>query len=120
MKDKAILIVDDDPFVGRVISDLLAAAGARPTAIGDSGKALELFAAHSLDLVITDCNMPVLTGVELARQMRTLKPSIPICLATAHAGLPWSRTEADRLIEGTKTLFWGSEREKATLIERVM
>jgi len=85
MKDKAILVVDDDPFIGRLISGLLEAEGARPTAIGDSQKALELFAAHSFDLVITDYHMPMLTGVELARRMRTLKPAIPICLATARS-----------------------------------
>jgi CheY-like chemotaxis protein len=85
MKDKAILVVDDDPFIGRLISGLLEAEGARPTAIGDSRKALELFAAHAFDLVITDYHMPVLTGLELARRMRTLKPAIPICLATARS-----------------------------------
>jgi CheY-like chemotaxis protein len=84
--DRAILVVDDDPFIRKVITELLEADGYRPTAVGDSTKALELFAARSFDLVLTDYNMPVMTGVELARRMKMLRPSIPVCLVTAIAG----------------------------------
>lgn len=86
MQGRAILVVDDDPFVCRLISHSLESEGGRLTAVGDPQKALELFAARSFDLVVTDYAMPVMTGAELARRMKTLKPSIPICLVTASTG----------------------------------
>lgn len=85
MKDRAILVVDDDPFVLRVVTNFLETAGHRPMAVGDSQKALELFATRSFDLVLTDYDMPVMSGIELARRMRTLKKSVPICLVTGNA-----------------------------------
>jgi len=85
LKDAAILVVDDEPFIRKIVTGLLEAAGHRPMAVGDSQKALELFAAGSFDAVITDYNMPVMTGVDLARRMRTLKPSIPVCLVTGNS-----------------------------------
>ncbi len=86
MKDAKILVVDDDPFICRLITEFLEAQGYRPTAISDGQKGVELFAARSIDLVLTDYNMPVMTGVELARRMRALKPSTPICLMASLIG----------------------------------
>ena len=83
--DKAILVVDDDPLIRKVITEFLEADGHRPTAVGDSQKALEVFAARSFDLVLTDYSMPVMAGIELARRMKLLKPAVPICLVTARA-----------------------------------
>lgn len=82
MSERAILVVDDDPFIRKVMTTFLETAGHRPMAVGDSQKALELYAARSFDLVLTDYEMPVMSGSELARRMRTLRTSTPICLVT--------------------------------------
>jgi CheY-like chemotaxis protein len=42
----------------------------------------------AIDLVVTDYAMPSMTGVELARQIQQIRPSLPIILATGYADLP--------------------------------
>ncbi|HWI29652.1 MAG TPA: response regulator, partial [Stellaceae bacterium] len=44
-----------------------------------------------IDLVITDHAMPGMNGMELAARIRTLKPDVPIILATGYADVPASR-----------------------------
>lgn len=86
MSSNGVLVVDDDVVVCKLMSELLSSGGYRPTAISDSRKAVELIASRSFDLVITDHNMPGMTGVELAQAITVLRPATPICLVTAELG----------------------------------
>lgn len=54
----------------------------------DGRSGLQLFQAHSVDLVILDYQMPEMNGDVVACQMKTLKPEIPILLLSAHRSLP--------------------------------
>jgi CheY-like chemotaxis protein len=62
-------------------------------------KALELLhAGADIDLLITDFAMPAMTGAELARLARNLRPDLPVLIATGYAELPdGSDTEFARL-----------------------
>jgi PAS domain S-box-containing protein len=79
-----ILIVDDEPAVGRVLGDALAALGYRVRVETDPRVAQAAFAAApgDFDLVITDETMPGLTGEALARELQALRPGLPILLCT--------------------------------------
>jgi CheY-like chemotaxis protein len=50
----------------------------------NGGKALDLFETGKFDLVITDFQMPSMTGNELAEKIKTLSPAQPILLVTAY------------------------------------
>ncbi len=79
-----ILVVDDDPAICHGLDVLLQRLGYEPTSTTSSRDALACFqmAPDAFDLVITDQTMPELTGEELTKQLRQIRPDIPIILTT--------------------------------------
>jgi PAS domain S-box-containing protein len=79
-----LLLVDDDKNLVDIENQKLEGLGYRVTACDSSVVALELFKAKpdQFDLVITDLTMPDMTGDKLARELMTIKPSIPIIVCT--------------------------------------
>jgi CheY-like chemotaxis protein len=67
-----LLLVDDDPAVRRVVGRALERFGYRVVYAADGAEALALLEQHggAVDLVISDSNMPVMTGSELYRALR--------------------------------------------------
>ncbi len=83
-----ILIVEDNALNIKLFCDLLAAHGHEPQAVTDSRQALEAARAFSPDLVITDIQLPHVSGLDLIRLLRAdeeLK-EVPIMAVTAYAG----------------------------------
>ncbi len=81
-----ILVVDDEPQNVRFMTDLLRSQGHDIRGVCDSQEALDLFEAApaDFDLVITDLTMPVMSGDDLARRMRRLRPDLPVILCTGY------------------------------------
>jgi CheY-like chemotaxis protein len=79
-----ILLVDDDKKVAFMVRHMLEKLGYQVTCILKSPEAAQKFAASPdiYDLVITDLTMPGLTGFELAEQLCSIRPDIPIILCT--------------------------------------
>ncbi len=65
-----LLVVDDDPFIARLLEIELAAAGYRVRVANDGQQAIDMLKADPADLVITDVMMPHVDGFELTRQLR--------------------------------------------------
>ncbi len=65
-----LLVVDDDPFIARLLEIELAAAGYRVRVANDGQQALDLIRADPPDLVVTDVMMPHVDGFELTRLLR--------------------------------------------------
>lgn len=83
-----ILIVEDNALNIKLFCDLLAAHGHQPHAVTDSRVALETARDFRPDLVITDIQLPHVSGLDLIRLLRgddTLR-SVPIMAVTAYAG----------------------------------
>lgn len=87
-KDMKILIVDDFSTMRRIIKNLLRDLGFTNTAEADDGAtALPMLQNGNYDFLITDWNMPGMTGIELLRAVRAddrLK-DMPILMVTAEA-----------------------------------
>lgn len=87
-KNMKILIVDDFSTMRRIIKNLLRDLGFTNTAEADDGTtALPMLENGQFDFVITDWNMPGMTGIELLKAIRAderLKP-LPILMVTAEA-----------------------------------
>ena len=82
-----ILIVEDNALNIKLFCDLLAAHGHEPQAVTDSRQALDAAREFSPDLVITDIQLPHISGLELIRMIRsdqTLR-EVPIMAVTAYA-----------------------------------
>lgn len=87
MGSERVLFVDDEPMVMEMGKDLLASLGYEVTSTIDSEEALQLFKNNpsGFDLLITDQTMPVLTGVELAKEILKIDKNFPIILCTGYS-----------------------------------
>ncbi|GAB5467122.1 MAG: PAS domain-containing protein [Rhodospirillales bacterium] len=83
-----ILAVDDVGAVVQVIAGLLESQGAEVATCELPGEALVALEEdpRAWDMLITDYDMPVLSGLELAQKARALRPDLPILLCTALSG----------------------------------
>ena len=83
-----ILVVEDDPVVRRMVGRLLRQLGLHHVrAVADGKAALEAMAQQTPQVVITDWNMPTVSGFQLLRAMRgheALK-AIPVLMITSRA-----------------------------------
>ena len=70
MSISKILIVDDEPYIARVLKLTLQQEGYQVTCVNNGKQALEAYAAERPDLIITDVKMPQMTGNELVDAVR--------------------------------------------------
>lgn len=88
-----ILIVDDSDVDLMMIESLLKARGFLCVTAGDGMQALEKLKEWTIDLVLTDLNMPKMDGLELVQAMRKDYPRVPVILTTG-AGSEETAAEA--------------------------
>jgi two-component system cell cycle response regulator CpdR len=80
-----ILYVEDNALVREVTAELLAQEQRQIVVCADAEAALEEFRADSFDVLITDVSLPVMSGIDLARNILALKPRLPIIIASGYA-----------------------------------
>ena len=83
---KRILIVEDQEPVRKALRMLLELDEHQVTEAGNGLEAMNLFRTGAFDLVITDFEMPVMKGNELALSLKLLAPELPILMVTASEG----------------------------------
>jgi CheY-like chemotaxis protein len=81
----SILYAEDNLELRHVYTRILKAAGYLVTSVNDGAKAWELLDAGQFDLLVTDNEMPCMTGLELAAKVRLSGMSIPIIVASGLA-----------------------------------
>ena len=86
--EATIMVVDDEERVADMIGSAAKSAGHRVVIFNDSKEALAYFEEHSaeIDLVLTDQLMPVMTGLELASELKSIKPGLPVVLCSGYIG----------------------------------
>src|SRR5262249_52246101 len=92
-----ILLVDDEDVLVHVGKALLEGLGYHVVVCVSSLAALDTFRAtpHDFDLVITDRTMPEITGETLIRELRQIRPDVPIILCTGFSDMmPAEQTRA--------------------------
>lgn len=87
LKDKTILVADDNPLNQRVAVELLAAAGAKTLLADDGQQVLDRLNESPVDCVLMDVQMPVLDGLGAAQRIRSEGrfKKLPIIAMTANA-----------------------------------
>jgi len=82
-----ILFVDDEKDIIDVAQATLQGLGYHVTVMRDGVEAIRVFSETPdlFDLVVTDQNMPNITGMELAREVLAIRPNIPVVLCTGYS-----------------------------------
>jgi signal transduction histidine kinase len=79
-----ILVIDDDPMVGKTLVDLLGLHGYPATRTESGELGLEALSSEPFDLVLLDLRLPGLNGFETCQKVReTYGPSLPVIMMTA-------------------------------------
>ncbi len=81
---KKILIVDDDDDFRGLLSDVFTQAGYEVTAVNNPNTAITTFSGEKFDAVVTDHNMPEMTGEDLIKNIRDIEPNIPVILVSGY------------------------------------
>jgi len=91
-----VLLADDETAIRRFVTLYLSRAGYAVTAVADGQQALEALQADSYDLLITDQQMPNLTGAELISRLRLAGMNLPVIVAASDLE-PFSESECSHL-----------------------
>jgi len=82
-----VLVVDDDPAVGKVLGALLQQDGLEARHVGSGAEALDLLERLPFEVVVTDLRMPGMSGMDLLAAIRQRWPEIPVVMLTAHGSV---------------------------------
>lgn len=104
MSNGTILVVDDEAHIVQVVSLKLKNAGYDVLTAFDGEEAFETLMREPVDLVITDYQMPYMTGLELARSMsrHPLMAETPVLILTARG---FGLDDSDLQIENVKEVL---------------
>ncbi len=78
-----VLLAEDDPNLGSLLSEYLEAKGFEVTLCKDGDQGLKAFSQQTFDFIILDVMMPLKDGFTLAREIRNVNKDIPILFLTA-------------------------------------
>jgi CheY-like chemotaxis protein len=83
---QTVMIVDDEVALVQLGEEMLAQLGYEPVGFASSAEALAEFRAQPMrfDAVLSDEAMPVMTGSELAQEIRRIRPDLPIVLMSGY------------------------------------
>ncbi len=87
MKNKKILIIDDEPDIRNVYSDILTEKGYEVTTAANGEDALKILKNESFFVLFVDLNLPDIQGSELCRKIRNLYPMAITFAITGYASL---------------------------------
>src|SRR5262249_54775136 len=98
--DEAILLVEDDPSLRRVVGEVLASSGYRVRATGNGDEALDVLEPRAgggapFALLLSDLVMPGMGGRELAARARQRGPGMRVLLMSGYDGAAEPGTGAD-------------------------
>ncbi len=80
-----VLLVDDDAATLKLLTDFLEREGLTVVSVGDALQAIDALSREDFDMVVTDYNMPMVTGEQLLRTMKALPGGrdIPVIVVSA-------------------------------------
>jgi two-component system, OmpR family, response regulator MprA len=87
MSEAAVLLVDDDAPIRRMLARTLTAEGYEVAAVADGGSALASLERSVPDVVVLDVAMPGMDGLSVTRRVRSKGLAVPILLLTARDAL---------------------------------
>ena len=90
--EKPILIVDDNPNMSSLLSEMLEVFDYKSVQAGDGKEALSKLGKQEFAMVITDLRMPNMNGLELLKSIKGKNPEIPVVIISGYSS---SEIESD-------------------------
>jgi len=81
---KKILVVDDDPVIGKSFDRVLSGKGYAVITAANGEEALGKLRSEAYDLVFTDIKMPGISGIEVAERVKASQPWLPVVIVTGY------------------------------------
>lgn len=114
---RRILVVEDDPLIRQLNTEVLIHSGYQVDAAEDGGVAWDTLQRNSYDLLVTDNNMPKVSGVDLLKKVHAARLALPVIMVTGDLPKeefirsPWLQPAALLLKPYTATEFLGAVKE---------
>ena len=117
LKNKRILMVEDNPLNRLVARTVLKSYGVIVTEANNGQEAIDLLKSNSFDLILMDVQMPVMDGLQATSIIRAdISLDIPIIALTANA----LKGEQDRCIDAGMNDFVTKPFEESTLVQTLL
>jgi DNA-binding NtrC family response regulator len=100
--DNRVLVVDDDVDISQVHAEVLSRFGYQAETAADGAAAWEALPADGYDLLITDNNMPKVSGVEPVKKVRSAQMTLSVILASG--ALPTEELDRNPWLQPVVTL----------------
>jgi DNA-binding NtrC family response regulator len=84
MKPISVLIVDDEEELAFTLAERLGLRGFEAEGVTSGEEALDRIRKTGFDAVVLDVKMPGLGGIGVIRQMKSLRPAMPVVMITGH------------------------------------
>lgn len=84
MNPSSILLVDDELFTRKLYTEILEEDGCQVRAAASAEEALELIKNYNFEILLTDLVLPKMSGLELAKLSKEIKPGMDVIIVTAH------------------------------------
>lgn len=81
-KKAKVLVIEDEHTLREALQDIFATLGVKATLVASGREGIALFEREAFDIVITDLGMPEISGYEVARRIRSMRPEVPLVLIT--------------------------------------
>ncbi len=85
MANARLLIIEDDPQMRRILSEMLAEEGYNVSSVGSGKEAIEMVRGNGFDVVVADIIMPGMGGMKVLKEVKKLEPKIHVIMITAFA-----------------------------------
>jgi len=80
----SVLILDDDADFNSLLTDIFEQANYIVTSLTDPVEAIEVFSDTEYDLVVTDHKMPEMTGAEFMKEIKQIRPEVPVIIVSGY------------------------------------
>lgn len=104
-----VLAIDDEPMIAKIIQATLSKRGYAVSLAFDGQSGIGMLEREPFDVVITDLGMPMMDGFEVARQVKQMRPALPVVLLTGweQSSLNLENAQVDAVLQkpiGVKAL----------------
>lgn len=109
-KNKRVLLVEDERHIRILVSSILRRKGFETVEAGNGREALRCLRDEPpFNLIITDLNMPELSGVDLLKALRSTRPDVPIIVISAYTATDWAREALEHAVVALQKPFSHSQ-----------